>query len=252
MASNRNDFYALRLRDGIEANAWNWKNCTMFVQDLKSPGTNCAAEISKAEANNFIRMCNIFASSRSHEQLIDDYMMKLSQMRTAATIEPTFDIAGARSSPNAHELSPASLNALQNLKSSVNSVPASNSSRSATIRSKPQSISSTHPVHSLQFTKMIDTKKVSQAIPAAAADLANRTVQRSLAEIQIETILLRHLKEFDPTLEMVTFGSATYGLGGSHTNFNILAGDKKNNNSALNSNDCTNIFFPSVCQVVPR
>lgn len=39
----------------------NWENCAMWVQDVISLSTNITAEITEKEANNFVRMCQVFA-----------------------------------------------------------------------------------------------------------------------------------------------------------------------------------------------
>lgn len=210
-------FYGFRLRDGIEANAWNWKNCTMYVQDPTLPGTNITAEISKDEANNFIQMCYMFASKKSVEQSIDDYVMKLSQI---CIDEPTSSLHGARSKVSGvNVLSEACMNTLQNLK-----MAASKCDYNSNDRSRASSISSTiNPIISTQkLLNAIDVKKVSQAIPAIAVDLVHRMVQRCFNELEIQALLTRYLKEFDSNLSVMPFGSATYGFGGSRTNFNIL------------------------------
>lgn len=51
----------------------NWENCTMFVQDIVSLGTNITAEITKKEVDNFVRMCQIFAK---HVLKFEDECMK--------------------------------------------------------------------------------------------------------------------------------------------------------------------------------
>lgn len=50
-----------RLRTGIGNSSENWKNCSMFVQDLVRPNVNVTAEISQKAAQNFQEMCQIFA-----------------------------------------------------------------------------------------------------------------------------------------------------------------------------------------------
>lgn len=192
----------------------------MYVQDLTSPGTNITAEISKDEANNFIQMCNMFASTKLHEQSIDDYMMKLSQIRTARSTEPIFDLHGVPSTMNGvNELNKACMNTLQNLK-----MAASRGSSSLTNnRSRASSICTTHSTTSTQkLLNVIDVKKVYHAIPAIAVDLVYRRVQRCFEELEIQALLTRYLNEFDSNLRVMPFGSATYGFGGSRTNFNIL------------------------------
>lgn len=50
------------MRNGINACPKNWHNCTMWVQDFISLSTNITAEIPKPEVDNFIKMCQMFAS----------------------------------------------------------------------------------------------------------------------------------------------------------------------------------------------
>lgn len=57
---------------------------------------------------------------------------------------------------------------------------------------------------------------------AAKSQYSSRTVQRIQHEAQVIDNLTRYLKAFDSTLRFKPFGSATYGFGGSDTNFNIL------------------------------
>lgn len=63
---------------------------------------------------------------------------------------------------------------------------------------------------------------ISRNIGANAIDLIFRSVQRISLEVQILDLLSRHLKGFDSTVQLVPFGSATYGFGGSRTDFNVL------------------------------
>lgn len=206
------------MRDGIKSNAWNWKNCTMYVQDFKSPGINITAEISKEEANNFIQMCNIFVTSNSHEQSIDEYIMKFD--------ESTFSLNGSPSvRTDVNEVIESSRNTVQNLEHPENS----NSSSSSNDRSRASSTNTTlNPISTLKLVNMIEVKNVSRAIPTIAVDLVYRMAQRYFDEIEIEALLTCYLKEFEPTLRVKSFGSVTYGFAGSRTNFNILvnAGNK--------------------------
>lgn len=39
----------------------NWRNCTMYVQDLIREDVNITAEISKKQAEKFQKMCQMFA-----------------------------------------------------------------------------------------------------------------------------------------------------------------------------------------------
>lgn len=50
------------LRDGIASNPANWTNSALWVEDPVSLGQNIMAEISKSEANSFVKICQMFTS----------------------------------------------------------------------------------------------------------------------------------------------------------------------------------------------
>lgn len=180
----------------------------MYIQDLTSPGTNVAAEISKEQANNFIQMCNIFASNRSHERCIDDYVTKLMQIHTSrATVNNV-------SSPKT---------ALENLKSAVAAVKTPSGITNTAIAKVSCTTSTNNPIPTHKLTELIDVQRIAQTIPSIAVGLAHHTAQRRSAEVEIQTLLKRHLKEFHSSFDVLSFGSTAYGkFGGSHTDFNIL------------------------------
>lgn len=184
----------------------------MYVQDIKSPGTNITAEISEEEANNFKDMCKIFASCDSYGQSLDVYLLQIEKVQSANT---------SGSAPKMiHALSEASLSTLQSL--DTNSIGISTSSRASSI-----SILS-NPVTSQKLKNVINIEQFSRTISSKTVDLINRMVGRCFNEIEIVALLTRYLKIFNPSLKVMPFGSATFGFGGSTTNFNILvnAGNK--------------------------
>lgn len=81
----------------------------------------------------------------------------------------------------------------------------------------------------MKLVDVVDVNQFPRAIITTAIDLTARTLQRITYENQIVELLRNHLKKFDSTLRMMPFGSATYGFGGSNTNFNLLvnAGKQK-------------------------
>lgn len=81
-----------RLVNGIEKNSFNWRNCTMHVQDFESPAMNMTAEIPEKDAINFTEMCRLFASTTLHERIIDEYLLMVSKLRTAILNSSTLDI----------------------------------------------------------------------------------------------------------------------------------------------------------------
>lgn len=76
----------------MESNSFNWKDCTVHVQDFQSPGVNVTAEIPENDANNFVEMCKLFASTTFHERIIDEYLLNVSQLRTAILSNSTLDM----------------------------------------------------------------------------------------------------------------------------------------------------------------
>lgn len=54
----------IRLRESIAIYPENWTNCSIFIQDMVSPGLNIAAEITKQEITNFKLMCKLFSSCK--------------------------------------------------------------------------------------------------------------------------------------------------------------------------------------------
>lgn len=78
------------------------------------------------------------------------------------------------------------------------------------------------PKHADNLTNMIDTEEISRKIVDKAINFMFRSVQRISLEVQILNLFLHHLKGFDSSLQILPFGSSTYGFGGSSTDFNIL------------------------------
>lgn len=189
----------------------------MYVQDLKFPGTNITAEISEEEANNFKQMCKMFASYDSYGQSIDAYLLHLPRMQES------------NGSSLVHELSVASLNRVQSLGNSTTNTTNTSANSSICDISRASSFSiSSNPAIIQKLKNVINIEQVLRVIPSKMVDLINRTVERCFNEIEIFALLTRYLKTFDSTLKVMPFGSATYGFGGTTTNFNILvnAGNK--------------------------
>lgn len=63
-----------RLRDGINGNQANWKNCTMYIEDVLRSGVNVAAEIPTKDAYGFQEVCQIFAKKQICQKIchVDD------------------------------------------------------------------------------------------------------------------------------------------------------------------------------------
>ena len=68
-----------------------------------------------------------------------------------------------------------------------------------------------------------ESDEVFKAIAAEMIGFVTRTEARIHDEAHILNTLNGYLNEFDSKIKLVTFGSSTYGLGGTRTNLNILA-----------------------------
>lgn len=94
---------------------------------------------------------------------------------------------------------------------------------SSSSRSKSSSIDiAPKRISTMKLVDVINVNQFPQTIVATAIDLTSRTHQRIFHEKQIVKLLMGELRKFDTTLRMLPFGSATYGYGGTDTNFNIL------------------------------
>lgn len=50
------------LRDAIAKKPENWADCAMWVEDILSPEVNITAEISNEDADNFVKLCQMFSA----------------------------------------------------------------------------------------------------------------------------------------------------------------------------------------------
>lgn len=73
-----------------------------------------------------------------------------------------------------------------------------------------------------QSHRNIESNELFREIFSVSASLLTRSEERIQYEKQIMDVLEMYVKSFDSTLNIVSFGSTTYGFGGSNTNFNIL------------------------------
>lgn len=175
------------LRDGIKSKPSNWQNCSMFVQDIKSPEINITADIANKEAKHFKEMCRLFESDDSIETAIDEYLMKVQHKLCAASvIDLTVDL-------DTSEPPPAKRAALGN--------------------HEPGS------AHVLTTVVMSQKNQIFADIPAIAMESLTRTERRNLDERKILAYLMSTCFE---NVRAKQFGSSTYGFGGSDTDFNIL------------------------------
>lgn len=217
-------FVYSRLRDGIELNAWSWENCAMYVQDLKL-GINTTVDISKKEADNFKDMCRAFASATLHEQTIDEYLLKLSQIREASSKLSLNDMS--RMEKSNYELSEASLDSLERFRDSIANLGKQTNNEAASCSSSSSVTNANVGAHSISNSvkKLEDTIKVDEILKSSKMEM-NLILTRSSSRIQSEQEIIRLLSilltTYDSTIAVVPFGSVTYGFGGNRTNFNIL------------------------------
>lgn len=87
-----------------------------------------------------------------------------------------------------------------------------------------QSESPQNDITKIMIKSLDDLVKVDgifDLIETEAIDLLVRTDTRIAMEKEIIKILTKYIKSFDNKLNVIPFGSTTYGFGGSHTNLNI-------------------------------
>lgn len=185
----------------------------MYVQDLMSPGINVTVEITKEEAANFQEICKMLASPSIHEQIIDEYMSKLSELRLDSKSSIVFAME-----KSVTEISEASLQSLQRFKVEIEKRETldrdSSGKNEATVRSIPCQENVLHDT--------INVDEISKFSQIEMDQLLSPSKSRTISELEIINIL-SHLRPFQPAIISVTpFGSVTYGFGGQRTNFNIL------------------------------
>lgn len=186
------------LRDAIQANEWNWENCTMFIQDIVSPGTNIAAEIPADEAFNFRTMCFMFSAWNSHNDLVvDDYISRINSQ-----ISQSGSKSGSTLSLNSGKSTPSMSTSLLSLKEAVASL--------------------NLQLHPVALVDAVQVEKIAQLIRTEMTDLASRSKNRIHVEKQICDSMRNFLDLIDTSLNCVQFGSAAYGFGGRKTNFDML------------------------------
>lgn len=175
-------------------------NCAMYVEDIKSPGMNIAAEIEEEDADTFQEMCKMFASSNLYEQALDEYLLKVPKVVIDLTLDEDTEPPAKKVAHNHISISS------KTLKNTYIVPVTTNRSDAGTL---VDVISS-------------NLDEVFRDIPITTVDLVTRTVQRSLAERSIFASLRHKSIVHSPKLQLKMFGSATYGFGGSNTDFNVL------------------------------
>lgn len=172
----------------------------MYVEELKSPGINIAAEIEERDADTFQEMCKMFASSNLYERAIDEYLLKVPKDVIDLTSDEDCE-------PPAKKVALDTTSISSKISMGMNIVPISTNRSSA---------------GSLVDVISSNMDEVFRGIPITTVDLVTRTVQRSLAERSISASLWHKSIVHSAKLQTKMFGSATYGFGGSNTDFNVL------------------------------
>lgn len=192
----------------------------MYVQDIQSPGLNITAELTEAEVYNFKEICKIFASSTLHEQMIDEYLLKLSKVR------PT-------SSALTYEISESSLRSLQKFKNEIVEKEKICAEAALTFDRSDDAtddVSAGAQFMSTSLTKLENVIKIDEVLKltrVAMDEIQSRPTTRIDSEQEIIDKFSFLLITFDPEITVINFGSVTYGFGGRKTDFNILITEGK-------------------------
>ncbi|XP_055323571.1 uncharacterized protein LOC129578676 isoform X2 [Sitodiplosis mosellana] len=207
------------LRDAIDANPGNWENCTMYVEDIKSSAINVAAEIAEKEAHHFKKLCQILATL-SYRNTIDEYVSKLLPLQAAGrdTVQVTLNQCKNGTNSDVHPFKAVELKTAGSLNSVSSNSNNQNVARANSLQTVPSVLS-----NSVKLDDLLNTSSVSVALAAKMIDFVSRTKARIHNEALILNTLIGYLNAFDSKVQLVPFGSSTYGFGGSSTNFNILA-----------------------------
>lgn len=225
------------LRNGIKTNAVNWKNCTMYVQDIIFPGTNIVAEIPKDEAYNFQKMCSLFATANSYGKLIDEYVLRypLSQSTNqvnGSNAESTPIKAVANTVDDSSEISMQNLKDALKFASSKAKSPKPSTSDSpssfytSTLDNECQKVSNDQNGSNQTMEKLIykrtDFHIVYDTVLERNGMLLIEKLDYERFKTEIISILTGYVEGIDTTLDLVPFGSYQYNLYESGSNFNLF------------------------------
>lgn len=157
----------------------------MFIEDITSAGVNIAVDVPEAAALNFLHYCRMFESDTlSRLRVADEYLMTVQQAPSS-----TVDLTDDDDAPSAKRV------ALQ--------------------WDSPTKQRLTDVI-------MANIEVILREIPRTAVELVSRTALRVTYERDIVTCLERQFGTHFNALQLMPFGSATYGFGGPDTDFNIL------------------------------
>lgn len=189
----------------MQTNFTNWQDCAMFVQDLVSPGLNVTAEISKEETYNFQGMCQMFSNSQRH-----------SPTKVPNTIAPVRRTASLSSLPSSKPcVSHTKVMKEEKTKQTVN--------LTKKVPTKKGAVKNP----TITLDDAIRDGKIYELITEEMSKILSRSDERVRHEARILGMLKHQFKIFDRTLELIPFGSTTFGLGNSTSNYNILVDTRK-------------------------
>lgn len=213
---------------GIELNIVNWTNCAMYVQDIKDPGINIAAAISKNEAQNFKKMCSLFATAKLHSKFIEEYASKMSSSQFANKGNALGSQISKPSGVSIQSLTDALIFAasktkVEDLKQSTSksaSLPTLNIDKTSNDQA------SINQALEILMQKLIDFRNVYNAVTERTGVLLMERLlgitNHERFKREIISSLTGYVKSIDSTLEIVPFGSNQYNLNESGSNFNLF------------------------------
>lgn len=181
----------------------------MFVEDIKSPGTNIAAEISKSKVSGFKEMCEFFSSDKCYEKIIDKYINI--KMKSETELETTH-----RSEVNSTLwlkcVSSTTLNS-DECATNVNNM-----------NVKEKNLNKINIItDNLKSIKKPEILEISMIIKSKMDQLLLRTTEREEYEHAIISQLTINLSSSYNVKSIVRTGAVTYGFGGLETDLNLLA-----------------------------
>lgn len=195
----------------------------MYVQDLKSPGVNITAEISKEEAYNFKKMCKMFSADSSYQKSIDEYMSKLSEVSTLSsgnadsTENPvnglTYILSLQTAIASLENRSPGALSSVS-MNASSSSITNDNTNVSNGAGSRP--------TIAQRLEDFIIVKHVFYMVKLEMDQITSREKGRKNTEKEIVKTLSSYFEARYSGAKIARFGSITYGFGGPGTNLNIM------------------------------
>lgn len=200
--------FSFSLRDAISLNAANWKNCTMFVQDLVVPGLNITAEMPKEEVYNFQEMCQMF--SRPHI------------VSPNKRVPRAIPLVNTKSSTNCKVLQIA-LNRAKPIKGDKPKPDADATAPKKVVVTKKPTVKTDEAILDDAFKNGTFFEKLQTELTKITTPCHERISNES----RILRILKSHFKTFDRTLVLIPFGSSTYGFANAQSNFNIFVDSRK-------------------------